>query len=73
MLAMPQSRPMPRVGKRCHELRIVDSNVTWRILYRLDPDAVLVLDVFAKKSVTTPKQVIESCKKRLREYDNEPG
>jgi phage-related protein len=64
---------MPRVGKRCHDLRIVDSNVTWRILYRLDPDAVLVLHVFAKKTATTPKQVIESCQKRLREYDNEPG
>jgi len=31
-LAMPASRPMPAIGPRCHELRIVDENVTWRIV-----------------------------------------
>ena len=28
-LAMPQSRPMPSIGTRCHELRINDENLTW--------------------------------------------
>lgn len=37
--SMPESRPMPDVGPRCHELRIDDQNVTWRIVYRIDPDA----------------------------------
>lgn len=38
-LPMPHSRPMPTIGARCHELRIIDETVTWRIIYRLDPDA----------------------------------
>ena len=32
-LEMPHSRPMPGIGPRCHELRIVDVNATWRIVY----------------------------------------
>jgi phage-related protein len=31
-LALPNSRPMPAVGARCHELRVVDEDATWRIL-----------------------------------------
>jgi len=38
---------MPSIGARCHELRIPDKNSTWRIIYRLDPDAVILLEVFA--------------------------
>lgn len=34
---MPHSRPMPGIGSRCHELRIVDVNATWRMVYRVDP------------------------------------
>lgn len=68
-LAMPHSRPMPSIGKRCHELRIVDEKGTWRVVYRLDSDAVVILEVFQKKSQRTPVSVIEACKKRLRDYD----
>lgn len=68
---MPQSRPMPTIGKRCHELRITDNNVTWRIVYRTDEDAVVILEVFEKKTSKTPKSVIDICKARLRDYDNE--
>ena len=68
-LSMPISRPMPAIGKRCAELRIVDEDVTWRIVYRTDTDAVLVVDDFAKKTQATPKAVIDICKRRLREYD----
>ena len=39
-VGMPQSRPMPVVGPRCHELRVRDAAVDWRIVYRLDADAV---------------------------------
>ena len=66
---MPLSRPMPSIGRRCAELRIVDENVTWRIMYRVDPDAVLIADVFAKKTQSTPKSVIDQCKKRFVAYD----
>lgn len=69
-LGLPHSRPMPNIGTRCHELRIVDEKVTWRIVYRTDPDAVIILEVFRKKTTQTPKQVIEICKKRLKDYIN---
>jgi hypothetical protein len=32
-LSLPQSRPMQSIGKRCHELRIVDKD-TARVIYR---------------------------------------
>jgi phage-related protein len=69
-LSMPHSRPMPSIGKRCHELRIDDADTTWRIVYRTDPDAIVVLEVFEKKTHQTPKQVIDNCKQRIRKYDN---
>lgn len=69
-LGLPHSRPMPNIGSRCHELRIVDEKVTWRIVYRTDQDAVIILEVFSKKTTQTPKQVIEICKKRLKDYTN---
>jgi phage-related protein len=42
--------------------------VAWRIVYHLDVDAVVILEVFQKKSRTTPKQVIEVARRRLRAY-----
>ena len=69
-LSMPHSRPMPSIGKRCHELRIDDENETWRIVYRTDSDAIVILEVFEKKTKQTPKQVIDNCKQRIRKYDN---
>lgn len=68
-LGFPNSRPMPFIGRRCHELRIDDANTTWRIIYRTDPDAIIILEVFSKKAQKTPKGVIEISKKRLRDYD----
>ncbi len=69
-LSLPHSRPMPAVGPRCHELRVPDEQVTWRIIYRLDPDAVILADVFAKKTPATPKHVITACQRLLRQYDD---
>ena len=68
-LGLPASRPMPIIGRRCHELRVPDGDVTWRILYRFDADAVIVLAVFTKKTRATPKAIIDSCQKRMRAYD----
>jgi phage-related protein len=70
-LSLPHSRPMPSIGTRCHELRINDEQVTWRIVYRIDVDAVLILEVFDKKTPATPKWVVDICKKRIRSYDHE--
>ena len=68
-LGMPQVRPMPAVGRRCHELRIRDEDRNWRIMVRVDSDAVVIADVFAKKTRSTPRKVIEVCRERLRRYD----
>lgn len=61
---------MPSIGKRCHELRVndVESRVTWRIIYRLDADAILIADVFAKKTPKTPLDAITRCQNRLKQY-----
>ena len=69
-LSMPQSRPMSTIGKRCQELRITDNNVNWRIVYRTDEDAIIILEVFEKKTGKTPKRIVDVCKERLRNYDN---
>jgi phage-related protein len=64
-LSMPDSRPMPSIGPRCHELRIDEGPVTWRIFYRTDLDAVLILEVLKKKTQETPKSVLDACRRRL--------
>jgi phage-related protein len=68
-LSLPAYRPMPVIGARCGELRIVDEDKTWRIMVYLDSDAVLVLEVFAKKTQQTPATVINNCKARLKRYE----
>ena len=70
-LGMPQSRPMPSIGVSCHELRIRHAEQKSRIIYRYDNDAILILEVFSKKTQTTPKSVIDGCKKRLNKYDQD--
>ena len=70
-LSLPHSRPMPSVGPRCHELRINDKTSTWRIIYRIDDDAVLILEVFQKKTAKTPKSVIETCQQRAKKFDSD--
>jgi len=70
MLGLPHARPMPSIGARCYELRIVDENTTWRIVLRPDPDAIVILEVFEKKTRTTPRIVIENCRRRIRQYDS---
>lgn len=69
-LSLPHSRPMPSIGPRCHELRINDERKTWRIVYRLDDDAIVILDVFDKKTQKTLREVIDNCKRRMRLYDS---
>jgi phage-related protein len=68
-LSMPHARPMPAVGPRCYELRVNDEHKTWRIIYRIDPDAIVICAVFEKKTPRTPKSVIDVCQQRLRRYD----
>lgn len=60
---------MPNIASRCHELRIVDTDRSWRIVYRIDQDAIVVADVFRKTTAQTPAHVITDCRRRLRQYD----
>lgn len=68
LIEMPDSRPMPSIGNNCHELRVNDKNKAWRIIYYIDDDAIVILEVLAKKTQKTPQEVIETCKKRLVRY-----
>ena len=69
VLGMPHSRPMPAVGPRCHDLRVRDARHDWGIIYCVDPDAIVILDVFSKTTRQTPERVIRDCQRRLRLYD----
>jgi len=68
-LSLPHSRPMPDIGTHCYELRIRDENKDWRIVYRIDEDCILILEVFNKTTRQTPGKIIKVCRKRLAEYD----
>jgi len=61
---------MPSIGARCHELRINDTSGNWRLVYRIDSDAIVIVEVFSKKTQATPKAVVDVCRKRLKEYDH---
>ena len=68
MLSLPHSRPMPTIGSNCHEIRVNDKNKTWRIIYRIESDLILILEVFEKKSQKTPKSDLTNSKTRLNKY-----
>jgi phage-related protein len=72
LVEMPDSRPMASIGKGVHELRVDDRETrkAWRIVYRIDPGAILVVHWFEKRTRTTPKRVIDLCRKRLGDYDD---
>ncbi len=67
-LPLPHSRPMPSLGGACHELRVMDEGLSWRIVYAIEEDAIVILAVFPKKTARTPKKVLDSCRLRLRRY-----
>jgi phage-related protein len=68
-LGMPHSRPMPSIGRGCHQLRVRDEDKNWRIIYRIDADAIVIVDVFQKTTPKKPKKVIDTCRRRLAIYD----
>jgi phage-related protein len=67
--SLPHSRPMPSIGPRCQELRVRDGEHNWRIVYRLDSDAIVIAEVFPKTTRKTPQRVIATCRGRLARYD----
>ena len=67
-LSMPHARPMPGIGNACHELRVKDAANEWRLVFALTTEAIVVLDVFSKKTPQTPRRIIEQCRRRLEQY-----
>ena len=69
----PASKMMPVIGARVHELRVTDreANAHWRIVYRTDPDAIVVVSYYDKNTQEMPPREITLAQKRLREYDDE--
>jgi phage-related protein len=67
-LSFPHSRLLREVGKNCHELRILDAQHSWRIVYHIDSEAIVILEVFEKKTNRIPFGIIEVCKNRLDRY-----
>ena len=67
-LSLPVSRPMPTIGRGCHELRVNDARKSWRLVYAVEHEAIVLLEVFEKKTEKTPKQVIDSCRERLMRF-----
>lgn len=68
-VSMPHAEPLPTVGPRCGALRVRDAGQNWRIMYRIDIDAVVILEVYGKKTRKIPDEVIDRCKDRLKKYD----
>jgi phage-related protein len=52
---------------------VSDIKKTWRIVYRIDDDAIVIADVFEKKTRKTPRQILANCQRRLRSYDEAAG
>jgi phage-related protein len=68
-LGMPLAEPLPDVGPRCGAIRVRDAEHNWRIMYRLDADAILILEVYAKKTRKIPDEIIARCRTRCTHYD----
>ncbi len=71
-LTLPLSSPMKTVRTSVEELRLKDVSGIYRIFYftRLK-DKILIFHAFKKKTQKTPKQEIETGKKRLKELLND--
>jgi len=67
-LSLPHSRPIPSIGPGCHELRVMDRDVAWRIFHYIDADAIVLLEITDKKTRQTRQRVIVTCRERLARY-----
>lgn len=67
------SKPMPTIGARCHGLRVREDGKQWSLIYLTDQNAIVVVDLFRKTTQKTPNRLIERCRGRLRQYDDDAG
>jgi phage-related protein len=72
-LSIPESHAMPSIGQGCHELRITDTEqrIEWRVIYCIGKLAIAILDVFEKKTKTTPQNAITNCRRRFAAFKKE--
>jgi len=63
-----------RIADRCQQLeaaatrlRVNDKNKTWRLFYFLDSDAIVILEVWEKKTRKTSQATIELCQRQAKE------
>jgi len=71
-IGLPQVRLMPRHWARAVQSYVFRTRtVTWRILYRLDTDAIVIVAVVLrrKKLPPPPATIVTTAKARLRQYD----
>lgn len=69
-LGMPQAESLSIIGPRCGALHVRDEVHHWRISYRIDPDAIVIVEVHSKKTRKLPDEVIERCRKHLKACDD---
>jgi len=60
---------MPIIGPHCHELRVLDAVGSWRVIYRIDPECIVLLTVFRKTTERTLPHIVRACRQRLQRYD----
>lgn len=48
---------------------MVDAETSWRILYRVDADAEVILAVFRKTTPATPTRILDEARRRLAAYE----
>ena len=69
-LGLPHVRPIK--GTPLYEIRLHDASGIARAMFvSLEPEELLVLHVFVKKTQTTPKQDIDLAMKRLKEASHD--
>ena len=60
---------MPDVAPGVHELRLRDSDGTYRVFYYVKSvRGVVILHAFEKKTQKTPPREMEVCRKRLQDF-----
>jgi hypothetical protein len=52
-LGLPESRPMPAIGLRCDLVHFTHQQTTWRLIYLLEADVIVILEVFRKPTRQT--------------------
>jgi hypothetical protein len=66
-----ESRPVPNVGKNCHEVQVRDpeSKATWRIVCRVHRGELIVVGWHDRSRM--PAEFADACRRRLREYSDQ--